>query len=134
MNSHSSPSSTPRWRDDIQKTVHRAPVRRERTNVRVLAGGGRGAELERHRLSRLEQLRRVEDLWQIRHVRLRETARRRCETIAGLADRIQGAGRAENEVVLHHVRIRKGNLNELTRRNIQLGFVELQLTWNDAEP
>ena len=45
-----------RRRDDVERAVHRLPMRREGADVGILPGFRRGLELERHRLARLEQL------------------------------------------------------------------------------
>src|SRR4051812_36429469 len=42
--------------DDVERAVHRFPVGGERADVGILARVGRGLELERYRLARLEQL------------------------------------------------------------------------------
>jgi hypothetical protein len=73
-----------------------------------------GLELKRDGLSWLEQLGRVQDLREVGNISLGETARRRREPIAGFTDRVQRSRCTKHEVVLHHVRIRKDDFNELT--------------------
>src|SRR3954468_18614721 len=108
-------------------------MRRKRTNVWVLPGGRGRSELERHRLCRLEQLRREENLRHIRYVTLSETSWRSREPITSLANRRQRPGCAEDEVVLHRIRIRVNDLDQLAGGDIQFRLVEFHLSGHDGE-
>ena len=108
--------------------VHHAPVARERADVWILPRLGRRLELHRDRLARLDQLRREQHLLQSaariaapdRSASARD--RRRPAPIA-----LSESGLTEHEVVLHRVRVGEDDLDQLARRDGQLGLVELHL-------